>query len=187
MEKIITGLTYIKITAKELQSVLKTNLGKVSSLNHIAKLNIVEFDKESILKFRYKCKNIKLRHVFFRLISGDIFSKERMCRFGMIDNNTCERCHQIESTKHLLWDCVEARNIWALFNIWARTNDVLSQEIIEYHNIFGMDDSAHVCKVKMRIIQEMMQIERPVGWNLMQIESISIDIKKIELYNFLSK
>ena len=175
------------IAAKELQSILKINLKKVSSQNHQAKLNIVEFDKESILKFRHKCKNIKLRHVFYRLISGDIFSKERMCRFGMIDNNTCERCHQIESTRHLLWDCVESKNIWELFNTWTRTNDSMSKVINEYHDIYAMDDCAHVCKVKMRIIQEMIQIERPRDWNLTQIESISMDIRKIELYNNSSK
>jgi hypothetical protein len=175
------------ISAKELQSILKINLKKVSSQNHQAKLNIVEFDKESILKFRHKCKNIKLRHVYYRLISGDIFSKERMCRFGMIDNNTCERCHQMESSRHLLWDCVESRSIWELFNAWTRTNDSMSKIINEYHDIYAMDDCAHVCKVKMRIIQEMIQIERPMGWNLTQIESISMDIRKIELYNNSSK
>ena len=36
---------------------------------------------------------------------------------------------------------------------------------------------------KNEIIQEMIQIERPSGWNLEQINLISKDIKKIELYN----
>ena len=172
-----------KITAKELQSILKINLGKVSSQNHTIKLGINEFDKESIIKFRHKCKNIKLRHVFFRLISGDIFSKERMCRFGMINNNLCERCQQIESTKHLLWECVESRNIWELFNTWIVSNNPVSNVINEYQDIYYIDNCAHVCKVKMKIIQEMIQIERPSGWNLEQIKRISNDITNIELYN----
>ena len=46
-----------------------------------------------------------------------------------------------------------------------------------------MDDCAHVCKVKMKIIQEMIQIERPRGWNIERINLISKDIKKIEFYN----
>ena len=176
-----------KITAKELQSILKINLGKVSSQNHTIKLGINEFDKESIIKFRHKCKNIKLRHVFFRLISGDIFSKERMCRFGMINNNTCERCDQTESTKHLLWDCVESRNIWNLFNIWVTNSNPISNRVNEYQDVFDVDDCAHVCKVKMKIIQGMIQIERPRGWNIDQINLISNEIKKIELYNKLCK
>ena len=172
-----------KVTAKELQLILKMNLGKVSSQNHIAKLGVAEFDKESILKFRNKCKNIKLRHVFYRLISGDIFSKERMCRFGMINNNLCERCQQVESTRHLLWECVESRNIWELFNIWMVSNNPMSKLINEYQNIYDIDDCAHVSKVKMKIIQEMIQIERPTGWNLEQIHKISREFKNIEYYN----
>ena len=172
-----------KITTKELQSILKLNLGKISAQDHRAKLGIEEFNKENILKFRRKCKNIKLRHVFFRLISGDIFSKERMCRFGMINNNTCERCQQVESTRHLLWECVESRNIWDLFNLWLVHNNPMSNKINEYQDIFNIDECAHVCKVKMKIIQEMIQIERPSGWNLDQINVLSNDIKRIELYN----
>ena len=176
-----------KVTAKELQLILKMNLGKVSSQNHIAKLGVAEFDKESILKFRNRCKNIKLRHVFYRLISGDIFSKERMCRFGMINNNLCERCQQVESTRHLLWECVESRSIWELFNIWMVSNNPMSKLINEYQDIYDIDDCAHVCKVKMKIIQEMIQIERPSGWNLEQIHKISREFKNIELYNSKNK
>ena len=172
-----------KITAKDLQSILKINLGKVSAQNHIVKLGIDEFNKESILKFRHKCKNIKLRHVFFRLISGDIFSKERMFRFGMTRNNTCERCQQVESTRHLLWECEESKNIWDLFNLWMVRNSPMSNSINEYKDIFFIDDCAHMCKVKMKIIQEMIQIERPSGWNLDHINGLSNDIKRIELYN----
>ena len=121
--------------------------------------------------------------MFFRLISGDIFSKERMCRFGMINNNLCERCQQVESTRHFLWECVEARNIWELFNTWVMSNRPLFNVVNEYQDIYNIDVCAHVCKVKMKIIQEMIQIERPRGWNLEQINLISMDIKKIELYN----
>ena len=171
------------ITTKELQSILKVSLGKVSAQDHKTKLGIDDFNKENILKFRNKCKNIKLRHVFYRLISGDIFSKERMCRFGMIDNNKCERCHQIESTRHLLWECVESRNIWELFNLWTLTNNRTSSSVNEYQDVFNVDNCAHVCKVKIKIIQEMIQIERPRGWNLNKLYLISNDISKIEVYN----
>ena len=172
-----------KVTTKVLQSILKINLGKVSSQDHKTKLGIDEFDKENILKFRNKCKNVKLRHLFFRLISGDIFSKERMCRFGMINNNTCERCQQIETTRHLLWGCVESRNIWRLFNTWIENNGSPSNKMNEYKDLYNIDNCAHVCKVKMKIIQEMIQIERPIGWSIERINLISNDIRRIEMYN----
>jgi hypothetical protein len=176
-------LNLTKVTTKELQTILKINLEKVSSQDHKTKLGIEEFDKENILKFRKKCKNIKLRHVYYRLISGDIFSKERMCRFGMINNNVCERCQDIETTKHLLWGCRESSNIWEIFNTWVTNNNTVSDAVNEYQDIYKISECAHVCKVKMKIIQEMIQIERPGGWNLEMINLISNDIKKIEVYN----
>jgi hypothetical protein len=59
----------------------------------------------------------------------------------------------------------------------------MSNKINEYQDIFNIDECAHVCKVKMKIIQEMIQIERPSGWNLNHINVLSNDIKRIELYN----
>ena len=53
----------------------------------------------------------------------------------------------------------------------------------DYQDIYNIDDCAHVCKVKMKIIQEMIQIERPRGWNIEQINILSKDIKRIEMYN----
>ena len=62
-------------------------------------------------------------------------------------------------------------------------NRPLLNVVNEYQDIYNIDVCAHVCKVKMKIVQEMIQIERPRGWNLEQINLISMDIKKIELYN----
>ena len=57
----------------------------------------------------------------------------------------------------------------------------MSNKINEYQDIFNVDDydCAHLCKVKMKIIQGMTQIERPSGWNLDQINLINNYIKKL--------
>ena len=78
---------------------------------------------------------------------------------------------------------MESRNIWELFNIWISNNNSRAKVINEYQDIYNIDDCAHVCKVKMKIIQEMIQIDRPRGWNIEQINNISKDINKIEMYN----
>ena len=176
-----------KVTTKEMQELLKVVLNKVSSQNQEVKLGIGSFEKEDIMKFRHKCKNTKLRHIFFRLISGDIFSKERMCKFGMIDSNRCERCGQVETTRHLLWDCVESSKIWKLFNDWLENKLSLSNRMNEYSHVYMVDNDAHVCKVKMKIIQEMIQIIRPSNWNIDKIEHLSMEIIRIERYNKLKR
>ena len=59
----------------------------------------------------------------------------------------------------------------------------MSNVINDYKDIY----CAHVCKVKMKIIQETIQIERPRGWNIERINLISNDIKKIETYNKIKR
>ena len=126
------------------------------------------------MKFRGKCRNTKLRHVFFRVVSGDIFSKERMFRFGRVDNNRCERCEQVETTKHLLWECAESKNIWELFNEWLRRSALRLGNINEYKDIFW---------IKVKIIQEIIQIQHSRGWNIENTVSSSRSISKNEAYN----
>ena len=70
-----------------------------------------------------------------------------------------------------------------LFNKWITNNSTVAKEVIEYQDIYIIDNCAHVCKVKMKIIQEMIQIVRPSGWNMDRMNLISNDIKRIELYN----
>ena len=76
--------------------------------------------------------------------------------------------------------------MWELFNTWS-INNAYESTIIEYRDIFCMNDNEHVCKVKVKMVHEMIQIQRPIGWNLEKIQSISNDIKRIETYNKASK
>jgi len=52
----------------------------------------------------------------FRLLHGDIFCNERMFKFKMVNSPNCNRCGQIESIKHVVWDCARAKRVWQWFN-----------------------------------------------------------------------
>ena len=67
-----------KTTPKQLLCMLKTALNKISSQDFIVKLGIKDFDKDSKVIFRSQCKNVKLRHIFYRLVNGDFFTKEKI-------------------------------------------------------------------------------------------------------------
>ena len=112
-----------------------------------------------------------------------------MNRFGKSNNNKCERCDQIEITKHLLWECMEAGRIWEAYNIWVRNQAVFIRvkQLSEYKDIYEVDDNTQACKVKIKIIQELIQINRPRSWNLENINSIDRNIKAMEKYNKMLK
>jgi hypothetical protein len=44
-------------------------------------------------------------------------------------------------------------------------------------------NTGYLSKVKMKIIQLMIQIERPRGWTIERIKEIANEINNIELYN----
>ena len=99
-----------------MQLTLKNIMGKVEVQNFDQRLGIVGYDSTQIGKFRNQCKNIKLRHMYLRLVNRDFYTKERMLRFRMSLSDACERCGEVETYKHLFWECVESRRVWRSFN-----------------------------------------------------------------------
>jgi hypothetical protein len=81
----------------------------------------------------------------------------------MVSNNKCKRIGEVETYKHLLWECKEAKNIWKLFNEFETSNSQQENRVQEYDNIFKIGNMENINKVKVRVIQEMIQIERPIN------------------------
>ena len=90
------------------------NKTEIQDSNH--RLGFIGYDSSQITMFRDQCKNIKLRNVYFRLVSRDFYTKERMLRFGMSRDDRCERCGEIETYEHLFWSCAESQRVWRSFN-----------------------------------------------------------------------
>ena len=67
--------------------------------------------------------SIALRFFKFRLLHGDMYTKERMCRFKMTQNNRCNYCGIIEDTKHMLWECPRLDNIWCRLGLVFKNYD----------------------------------------------------------------
>jgi ribosomal protein L32 len=79
-------------------------------------------DKERIaLQKIAKIRSIRLRNNILRILNGDVFSKERMHRFAMIEEDKCDRCGEVETRNHLLFNCGDTNKMWQLFaNIHQR-------------------------------------------------------------------
>jgi hypothetical protein len=82
-----------------------------------------------------------------------------------------------------LWECREAKNIWSLFNEFVTNLNQDNERIQEYDKVFEVGNTGNVSKVKMKIVQGMIQIERPRFWTSEKIKDIVNEIKSIEMYN----
>ena len=149
------------ITVKELQVILKNALKKIDVLDVKNKLGIDNFDEENITRFRSNCKNPKLRNIYFRLIHNDFFTHVRMKKYGMTVTDKCPRCNMTESLRHLLWECKHVKHIWSLFNDLMNQVEKGLECVNNYEDVFRTCEMPAISIVKAKIIQALIQIERP--------------------------
>jgi exonuclease III len=174
------------LTVKQLQNLLKKALNKTESLDVKNKLQINNFDNENIMNFRSTCKNAKLRNIYFRLIHNDFFTHSRMKRYKMTTSDKCPRCEETETTKHLLWECNHVKNIWRLYNIFLNQLNLESEKVLIYDDIYIPGKTSATCLIKIRIIQELIQIERPKNWTFERIKCICKEVMNLEKYNAIA-
>ena len=171
------------VTTKELQVILKIVLKKIESQDFTKKLKIDEFEKTNVMNFRRTCRNSKLRNIYFRLINNDFFTRERMFKYKMIDNDRCTRCGQVETVKHLLYECEHSKRIWNLYNEILILNKQETEQVLKYNSIFQIGRMAATNIIKIRLIQCLIQIERPRDWSQDNIKTVIKEIMNMEKYN----
>ena len=156
---------------------------RISVQDFNERLGTIDYKKENIIKFRHQCKNVKLRHIYFRLISKDFFTMEKMFKYKMVNCNKCKRCGNIETYRHLLWECRESRRIWKAYNEFLGMIEHPKEVVEKYDDVFMIGNIGMLSKIKMKVIQGMIQIERPTNWTIEHIKKIANEIKNMELYN----
>ena len=60
-----------------------------------------------------KIRNVPNKTKLLRLIHGDVYCGVRRKKFKMTDNDSCGRCFQPETIRHLLLECPYTRQVWA--------------------------------------------------------------------------
>jgi hypothetical protein len=58
-----------------------------------------------------------------------------------------------------------------------------NEGVRNYNDVFKIGNISNLSKIQMKIIQGMIQIERPVNWSIEYIKKIASEIKNMELYN----
>jgi hypothetical protein len=71
-----------------------------------------------------------------------------MFKYKMVNTNKCTRCSEVETYKHLLWECREVRKIWELFNEFASYTNHQDERVLEYESVFKIGIKANLNKVK---------------------------------------
>ncbi len=96
----------------------------------------------------------------YRLLHMDIFTKQRMFKFKMSQSESCDFCGEIETVKHVLWDCERAKRIWkCLDSIFRNININVN---IQFENVFiGFRPTNPVLEsIITRLTQMILRIDR---------------------------
>ena len=60
-----------------------------------------------------KLSSTKHKSLILRIAHGEIYTKEKLHRFNLIDSNICPRCDEIETLNHKFINCDYVRRIWS--------------------------------------------------------------------------
>jgi hypothetical protein len=112
-----------------------------------------------------------------------------MLRFGMSRDSDCTRCGEVETYQHLFWQCTESRRIWESYNHYiSNLGQGQEQNLVQsYEDVFRIGNNKILSIIKVRVIQPMIQIERPRGWNVERVRKLATELKAIEIYNSTQK
>jgi hypothetical protein len=169
-------------TTRDFQWILKKALNRISETDFEGKLDV---RKEIInpLQLRKDCKNPKTRNIYFRMIHNDFFTHKRMFTYKMTATPNCPRCNQVETSKHLLWECAETKKLWKAYNDVLREISLDKMNLILYEDLFKTETIPLLMTIKLRMIQELIQINRPTNWNTTRTRNIIFQIRNMEMQN----
>jgi hypothetical protein len=106
-----------------------------------------------------------------------------MMKYRMTVTDECPRCNMTETSKHLLWECTHVKNIWSLFNDLMNNVENGQECVNKYEDVFQTCELPAISIVKMKIIQALIQIERPMNWNREKLLDTIKDLINVERYN----
>ena len=96
-------------TSKEIRE-SRTNLDPIKDY----KIGIVLTDGEALTWATKINKLTSTRHknLLLKVAHGEVYTKERLHRFGLIDSNACPRCGLAETLVHKFFECHYVSRIW---------------------------------------------------------------------------
>ena len=101
--------------------------------------------------------NTKLKTILLRAMHGDVYCGTRLKKFGMSDNDECQRCSLPETIEHQLHSCQNTKNLWNL------TSKVTSIPANNLNSILGYDETHDKTTLTLHaeILSRLLSIERP--------------------------
>ena len=87
----------------------------------------------------------------------------------------------METYKHLFWECPESRRVWNSYNDYLTELRQTNYLVVNYEDVFNIGNNRNLNILKIRVVQAMIQIERPKGWSRERVRKLAMELKSIEV------
>ncbi len=96
----------------------------------------------------------------FRLLHLDIFTKDRMFKFKMVNTDKCDICGVTETIVHAIWECPRAKSVWNSFRNLLRGAGL--PDSLELINLFvGYNPTNQVIETMItKLTQSLLSYDR---------------------------
>ncbi len=105
-----------------------------------------------------------------------------MFRYRMTESPNCNRCGEIETVDHLLFECNDSKKMWKTYNTVLKRKLSSRYEINGKKDIFNFEIGTIENILKVKLINELIQIERPKFWTESRTEKILEEMRKFDKY-----
>ena len=133
-----------------------------------------------------KVTNTKHKSTLLRTAHGEIYTKEKLARFGLIESPECPRCNEVETLRHKLIECAYVNRIWVtVFNYTDRLKlarlGPTHVDVGQENKILGatIDTNPAILAIHAEIIQRILSLKDDATFLLRPITMVRQAIKLI--------
>ena len=116
---------------------------------------------------------------------------DKLFKWNLNENNTCNYCEEIDTIEHHFFDCNESRKTWKSLQNWIKNNLDISFPLTICEVLFGIpifnDPNIQIINFLIIITKWYINQCRTKGKNIFFIEMISIVKNKIDGMAHLNK
>jgi len=138
----------------------------------ITKSKLDQLVEDKIAKAHFdkirKLASTKHKNVALRIWNGDILSRDRLCHMGLVQNNLCFFCNQVETQLHVVKECNRAKELWNKLNLFTGKQSSGDQDWC------GLGDSL-----------DELELRLECQWHLLNSKDLDADNIFIRSVNFI--
>jgi hypothetical protein len=82
-----------------------------------------------------------------------------------------------------LWECFESKRLWNTYNDLLKILNLESEKLDHYEDLFKIELVPILMTIKLKLVQELIQITRPTNWSINRTQNLIIQLRKMEMNN----